>query len=320
MSIPARRCKAAKRRIAFDGVKKPPTRYLLEACQRLIRSLSGPTVWPIAQQLARANLPEREKRITNPVAACGRRFFSQNDEDGILLEILRRVGIDEPSAFLEFGLGDGTECNTIILLAKGWCGAWVGGEPLSFDVPKDGRLAFSQQWVTKDNVAVLARDTLSKLGLDLARVRVASVDLDGNDGQVVEGLLAAGLAPDIFIVEYNAKFPPGIEFEMPYDERHAWRMDDYYGVSLQHWVGMFSKADYRLVACNENGVNAFFVKNEHATRFEDIPTEIEQLYRVGHHFPYPRSGHVTSPRTVRYLARGNRNFVKGPDRGQWPDQ
>jgi len=38
-------------------------------------------------ELERANLPDREVAIANPLTAYGRRFFSQNDEDGILLEI-----------------------------------------------------------------------------------------------------------------------------------------------------------------------------------------------------------------------------------------
>jgi hypothetical protein len=34
---------------------------------------------------------------------------------------------------LEFGVGDGTENNTLVLLSIGWRGAWVGGENLAFD-------------------------------------------------------------------------------------------------------------------------------------------------------------------------------------------
>ena len=58
---------------------------------------------------------------------------------------------------------------------------------------------------------------LRKLGADVGDVRVVSVDLDGNDGSIVRTLLAAGFAPDVFIVEYNAKIPPNVEFEMPYN-------------------------------------------------------------------------------------------------------
>ena len=98
---------------------------------------------------------------------------------------------------------------------------------------------------------------------------MASVDIDGNDSHIVRPS-SAGLAPDVFIVEYNAKFPPGVEFEMPYDERHVFRPDDdFQSASLQQWVKIF--ADYRLITCNENGANAFFVKRTHSERFADVP-------------------------------------------------
>lgn len=274
--------------------------WLVYTAQRFIRVLLDPTISPIVYELQRFNLPARDKATANPLLAYSRRYFSQNDEDGILLEILHRIDFSAPAAFIEFGVGDGTECNTIILLAKGWRGAWIGAERLGFDLPRDARLSFSKCWITRDNAVALVSDALSVLHLSLADVRVVSIDIDGNDGSVVRGLLAAGLAPDVFIVEYNGKFPPGMEFEMPYDEWHSSKRDDYQGVSLQRWASIL--LDYKLVTCNENGVNAFFVRNVHAARFTDVPEKIEELFRLGHALPYPRSGAVTSPRTVKYLA------------------
>ena len=277
-------------------------RRLRQKMQKLIFMLFEPITKPLLWELERANLPHRDVAIANPLTTHGRKFFSQNDEDGILLEILRRLEISGPSVFLEFGVDDGTECNTIILLALGWRGVWVGGGTLSFDLPQEkARLKFVQRWIKRDNAVSLARQGLAAVNADLRDVRMASVDLDGNDGPIVRALLAAGVAPDVFIVEYNAKFPPGVEFEMPYDEKHVWQGDDYQGVSLQSWTGIFA-AEYSLVACNENGTNAFFVKSDHMQRFDDVPKNIAQIYRIGHYGPYATSGHRTSPRTVRYLA------------------
>jgi hypothetical protein len=265
--------------------------------QKLTRKLIGPITTPIANDIARAHLPAQ---YANPLLAFSRRYFSQNDEDGILLEILRRINLTGPSTFLEFGVEGGIECNTIILLALGWRGAWVGGDPLSFDLPENARLAFSQRWITKDNAADCARTSLAAAGDKLEDVRVASIDIDGNDASVVRALLAAGLSPDIFIVEYNAKFPPPIEFEMPYNEKNAWQGDDYQGASLQTWAAIL--AGYKLVACNENGVNAFFVKRDYDEQFFDIASDISTLFRIGHYHIYARSGHPASPETVLNLA------------------
>jgi hypothetical protein len=43
----------------------------------------------------------------------GFRAYSQHDEDGMIHEIFRRIGVSNQT-FLEFGVGDGTENNTLI--------------------------------------------------------------------------------------------------------------------------------------------------------------------------------------------------------------
>lgn len=279
--------------------------WLIRASQRLINLLFEPIAKSLKEEIRKANTPYLELTGKNPLLAHGRRYFSQNDEDGILLEILRRLAITEPSSFCEFGIGHGTENNTIILLAMKWRGVWVGDEDLAFECDKgSSRLVFLKKWITRDNAAALAQEGLQRLGARLSDVRVFSVDLDGNDGSVVRALLTAGFAPDVFIVEYNAKIPPSVEFEMPYNEKYLWRGDDFYGVSLLSWVQIFRSADYRLVACNECGVNAFFVRTAHMDKFLDVPAEIDELYRM-----YRSSSSFrcpvrfpTSPQIVRHLA------------------
>jgi hypothetical protein len=270
---------------------------------KFVNRLVDSIVRPLIGELRRANLPLQNSIVANPLLAYGRRHFSQNDEDGILLEILRRIDVTQHAAFLELGVGDGTENNTIILLALGWRGIWIGGEELAFQPPKDGaRLAFLRRWITKENAVALVDEGLVALRINLPEIRVAVVDLDGNDGHIVRALLTGGLAPDVFIVEYNAKFPPGVEFEMPYNKDHRWQSDDYFGASLQRWVKIFAPAGYTLVACNDNGVNAFFVKTTHMPQFTDVPTNIEVLYRNGSYYRYPTTGHATSPKTVCHMA------------------
>jgi hypothetical protein len=69
----------------------------------------------------------RKNNHPNPLNRFGAKCFSQSDEDGITLEILKRIGSIEKGAFAEFGVADGTENNTLILLSLGWRGFWVGG-------------------------------------------------------------------------------------------------------------------------------------------------------------------------------------------------
>ena len=62
----------------------------------------------------------------NILNKSGKKFYSQSDEDGILLEILKRIKRNNGS-FLEIGVcgfkkNKGTENNTVILLMLGWKG------------------------------------------------------------------------------------------------------------------------------------------------------------------------------------------------------
>ena len=68
-------------------------------------------------------------RYINPLNKFGKKCFSQNDEDGITVEIAKRLGIT--GKYLEFGVGDGLECNTLVLHSLGWKGMWVGDEKLA---------------------------------------------------------------------------------------------------------------------------------------------------------------------------------------------
>ena len=75
----------------------------------------------------------------NPLNRFGRKCFSQSNEDGITLEILRRIGRLGPGAYTEFGVGNGAENNTLILAAMGWKGFWVGNETPSASIPAVSR-------------------------------------------------------------------------------------------------------------------------------------------------------------------------------------
>jgi len=194
----------------------------------------------------------------NPLNKFGRKCFSQTDEDGITLEILKRIGALEGGSFVEFGVGDGTENNTLILASLGWKGFWIGERDLAFRYSLTDRFLYQNAWITLDNILGLAQKGLAHIQVN--NPDVISIDLDGNDIYFVEKLLSGKLRPKLFIVEYNAKFPPPIEFQISYDPAHVWGQDDYFGASLCSFVKLFSAHRYRLVCCNSHtGSNAFFV-------------------------------------------------------------
>lgn len=240
---------------------------------------------------------------TNPLVKKGEKYFSQNDEDGILIEICRRMKI-EKGHFLELGVGNGLENNSLILLMLGWQGAWLGGEDLAFELPQGSRLRFVKTWITRENCLELIdsatgseSDPVSKSTKDIGFL---SIDLDGNDVYVLETILQSGLRPRIVVVEYNGKFPPPIRWRVTYDAAFQWAGDDYQGASLQDFVDTLEPAGYQLVACNITGVNAFFVRTDCVPpgAFDDVPREILQLFAPADYNWFVRKGHATSPRTI----------------------
>lgn len=227
----------------------------------------------------------------NPLLRCGAKYFSQFDEDGILLEILRRLDI-AAGRFVEIGVGNGTENNTLILMAHGWSGLWIGAEPLVWQ-PSGKRLTFKQAFVTAEGVCDLMGD---------GACDVLSLDIDGNDYWVAQTLLGH-ITPRVVIVEYNAKCPPPIRFVMPYDPTHRWDGSDYFGASLAAWADLLSEFAYRPVCCSYLGTNAFFVRSTDQNRFADVPCALADLYRPFARLGSFESGHRASPRTLAVLER-----------------
>ncbi|MTH46136.1 hypothetical protein GJV78_07710 [Escherichia alba] len=270
----------------------------------MVRNLT----WANAQSLSEAHdllleqaAISRRKASANPLARYGQKAFSQNDEDGITLEILRRLGLTQ-GTYAEYGVGNGLENNTLILASLGWKGFWVGGESLAFDVSQARRLRYLRDWITLENLYHLTLQGLQYL--QVATPDVVSLDLDGNDYHFVEALLRESVLPSLFIVEYNAKFIPPTRFVMPYNATHQWDGSDYYGASLTAFVELFKEFGYRLVCCNaQTGSNAFFVKEEAAGLFADVPQNIMDIYVEPRFYLYRKYGHPVSPQTVAALVQ-----------------
>jgi hypothetical protein len=280
--------------------------YRLPAPLRALRhSVSKDIATPL-QQLLAISVAEfhasRTREHPNPLNHFGRKVFSQNDEDGITFEILRRLGL-ENGVFAEFGVGDGRENNTLVLAAMGWKGFWIGAEDLALQLPSQPQpnFAYLQRYVTNDNILSLTTQCLDLISE--TTVDVLSIDLDGNDFHFVETLLKGGLRPALYILEYNAKFMPPIRWRMPYNAAHRWNEDDYRGASLMDFVDLLGAAGYSLVCCNAwSGSNAFFVQSSQRANFSDISDDINVLWSP----PYDglrSAGHPVSAKTVASIIR-----------------
>jgi len=191
----------------------------------------------------------------------GYRVYSQSDEDGILHEILHRIG-DGGRRFVEIGAGDGFENNTLFLLIQGWRGVWIEGSSRKVTSAKkhheaeiaEGRLQVVEQYATAANID----ETIKRFSP--GELDVLSVDIDGNDYYVLGAIRA--VAPRVIVAEYNAKFPPDVRWIMEHNEAHRWDSTDYFGASLKALEILLLERGYFLVGCNLLGTNAFFVRKD----------------------------------------------------------
>ena len=123
----------------------------------------------------------------------------------------------------------GIENNTLILSALDWSGFWVGNEDLGYEITNKKKLKYKKEWITLKNIFKTTKELSNDL--NIKNIDVISLDLDGNDYHLTEELLVNKVNPKLFIVEYNSKFFPPIEFIMEYDEFYNWKGDDYFGPS-----------------------------------------------------------------------------------------
>jgi len=199
----------------------------------------------------------------NKINAYERKVYSQNGEDGILREIIRRIGSGS-RYFVEFGVEDGIECNTAFLSrAFGWSGLLIEGSPEKFallerNYEKYPRVRRMQSFITRENIVHLFKQAGVPKEFDLL-----SIDIDGNDYWIWEAL--GDYKPRVAVIEYNATRPPPERWVIEYNPGHRWNDDGYTGASLSSLEALGKRLGYSLVGTDEKGINAFFIRNDLVT-------------------------------------------------------
>lgn len=189
----------------------------------------------------------------------GAKVYSQNDEDGILQEIFRRIGVGD-RRFIEFGVQTGVECNSVFLLMTGWQGLWLEADraavahiqTLFEPFISIGRLRCEAAHVTPETINAL-------LGAE-GDVDLLSIDTDFHDFWLWKALDA--IRPRVVVIEYNASLKPPISVTVPHDPEDGWDGSNYFGASLCAMEKLGREKGYALVGCCFSGVNAFFIRED----------------------------------------------------------
>jgi hypothetical protein len=226
---------------------------LVKSIQRLSAS--------VHQSLVKSILSEEKYSGRRRLEKYGFSSASQNEEDGILVEIFNRIGT-KSKLFFEFGAGNGLQNCSLYFLLAGWHGAWVEVNKPKYEFIKQ-RFSFyisntilkvSDKVVSPENVNDIARELDVYDDLDLL-----SIDVDGNDYFIFESV---DFRPRVIVVEYNGLFPPPHRIVQAYDPDYVYDPATYIGASLQSLSDLADRKGYRLVATNLSGLNAFFVRDD----------------------------------------------------------
>lgn len=192
--------------------------------------------------------------VSNDLSQYRRDVTSQWGEDGIIAEILRRIGTS-CGICVEFGAWDGKHLSNTWDLwhNRGWNAILIEGDPAKF---ADLAASVSDNFLVTPYCAYVEAAgensldaILDRIGLT-ATLDLLSIDIDGDDGRVF-GSMQRHL-PRVLVIEYNPTIPPELDLVGVAGTR--------FGASASSLVTLASSKGYRLVACTIT--NLFFVRDE----------------------------------------------------------
>ncbi len=186
-------------------------------------------------------------------------FFSQNGEDGVLVEVLRRVGAGT-RRFIEIGASH-AEANCLFLAdVLGWQGWFVEADPnevawLRRKFTGNCNVSIVEAFVDRGNI----NEVLEPVG-SAGEMDVFSLDIDGNDYWVWEALEV--IHPRIVIIEYNSALDQQRPVAQRYEPASTWDGTDGFGSSREALRELGTRKHYRLVHADIAGANLVFVRED----------------------------------------------------------
>jgi hypothetical protein len=224
--------------------------------------------------LRQAYLSDSGLPAPRSLAAQRFRLRSQNEEDGITLALLKAAGV-VTRRFVEIGSGGKGGNSAVLAFDLGWSGLMVDASGTAMGMLRNllganPAVTFVRTYVTSANINKLLR----KHGMT-GEIDLLSIDIDSCDYWLLEAVEVCSAR--VLIMEYNALFGASRAVTLPNAPPPADRPKGYFGASLAALEKLARKKGYRLVFCEEAGVNAFFVRNDLAPEIPGLTPE--QAYR-----------------------------------------
>jgi hypothetical protein len=196
-----------------------------------------------------------------PFDLTARRFRlrSQNEEDGIILALLNVGGVKN-RRFVEIGCGRTGGNAALLAYECGWSGLMVDANPAAIETVKRRFHHNAQVMAVVAEVSAANINDLLKANGFAGEVDLFSLDIDSYDYWVLDALDVCSAR--VLVVEYNAAFGPARAVTIPREQPLSGAPSWYRGASLAALEQAARRKGYRLVACENSGVNAFFLRND----------------------------------------------------------
>lgn len=255
-------------------------------------------------ELRRRHRDQMRLPLGGPLTEFELRCFSQHGEDGVIAEILARIGVDS-GFFVEFGIQTGREGNCVFLAdVLGWPGLFIEPDESSFaelaaKYAGNDYVRTVNAAVTPDNV-----EELFGRGGVPSEPDVLSIDVDGQDYWIWEAVTT--YRPRVVVIEYNALLPRGHQLVQPRSSEQ-WDGTNYFGASLDAVSTLGERKGYRLVHTDLAAINAFFVRSDLSAEVVTQPDQVPRRHQPNYFMQNYR--HPPDSRGRSYLDVVSGEFV-----------
>lgn len=186
-------------------------------------------------------------------------IYSQNGEDGLIEEIIKRLKINnnKNNWCVEFGAWDGKYLsNTYNLVRNGWNAIYIEGDLNKFQdllkTKKENKNIIAiNKYVSKNKMSKNSLDNILRNTKIPLNFEILSIDIDSYDLEVWESIVF--YKPKIVIIEINSAYPPGII------KWHSERNKNVNGNSFSATLKVGKEKGYKLIF---HSGNMIFIEEE----------------------------------------------------------
>ena len=205
--------------------------------------------------------------FAGPPTINARRFqlYSQHEEDGLLVALFRHTGV-VTKQFVEIGCGRSGGNSALFAREFGWTGLMLDASKVAI---KRQRELYGYRKGVRYVCTTVTPETINNIlqsnSFD-GEVDLFSIDIDSYEYWILNNFEA--WRPRVLVVECNALFGPTRAVTVPFEPFPPNLPKTYRGASLSALNKAAIKKGYRLIFCDNEGCNAFFLRNDVAS---DIP-------------------------------------------------